>query len=127
VLEPGPLAVQANMMQTRVVILSAHSLFAEGIARRLQEYLQLAKLEIVDPRHLDAMAQISAARPSIVILDVTDSKVTQFCPLSNLLLSFPELRVICLDPQQDQIQVVTGEKRKAVEVRDLAEVIEQSI
>lgn len=115
------------MMQTRVVILSGHSLFAEGIARRLQEYLQLAKFEIVDPRHLDAMAQISAARPSIVILDVTDSKVTQFCPLSKLLLSFPELRVICLDPQQDQIQVVTGEKRKAVEVRDLAEVIEQSI
>lgn len=126
-LEPDPLAVQANMMQTRVVILSGHSLFAEGIARRLQEYLQLAKFEIVDPRHLDAMAQISAARPSIVILDVTDSKVTQFCPLSKLLLSFPELRVICLDPQQDQIQVVTGEKRKAVEVRDLAEVIEQSI
>lgn len=114
-------------MQTSVIILSSHSLLAEGIARRLQEYLQSADLEIVDPRQADALARIGTLQPSIVILDTTDSEVAEHCPLGKLLLSFPEVRVICLDPQGDQIQVVTGEKRKVVEVRDLAEVIEQSV
>lgn len=115
------------IMQTNIVILSGHSLFAEGIARRLRQYLQLVDLQILDPRRADVMTQISAVRPSILILDVTDSKVAQHCPLGRLLFSFPEITVICLDPQQNQIQVVTGEKRKVDEVRDLAEVIEQSI
>jgi len=115
------------MVPTRIVILSGQSLFAEGIASRLRQYLQLVKLEIVNPQGPDPMGQIAAARPSIAILDVTDSGVTQSHSLSKLLLSFPELKIICLDPQQEQIQVVTSEQRAVVEVRDLVEVIELHI
>lgn len=111
------------MVRTRVVVLSGQSLLAEGIASRLRQYLQLVEFEIVDPRQPDAVAQITAARPSIVILDVTDPGVTRFRSLSKLLLSFPKLRIICLDPQHEQIQVVTSEQHPAVEVRDLAEAI----
>jgi len=110
---------------TSVVILSGRSLFAEGIARRLGQYLDFVQLEIVDPRRQDVMAWLQASQPSVVILDATDAEVTQLCPLTRLLLSIPQLRVICLDPQRDEIQVVTGETRKAVEVRDLVAVIEQ--
>ncbi len=113
-------------MQTRVVILSGHSLFAEGVANRLRQYLQQVELEIVDPRQPDVMLQVAAARPSIVILDMTDTVVTRFCSLSKLLRSLPALKVIRLDPQQEQIQIVTSEQRSAVEVHDLVEVIEQS-
>ena len=113
------------MVQTRVVILSDQSLFAEGIASRLRQYLQLVELEVVDPRQPDAMAQVTAARPSVVILDVTYSGDTQVCSLGNLLLSFPKLKVICLDLQQEQIQVVTSEQHTAVEVRDLVEEIKE--
>ncbi len=114
------------MGQMCVVILSGRSLFAEGIASRLREHLQLAEFEIVDPRQPDAMAQIAAAQPSIVILDGTDSGVTQFYFLSKLLFSFPKLKVICLDPQQEQIQVVSSEQHPALKVRDLVEVINRS-
>ncbi len=113
-------------MQASIVILSVHALLAAGIASRLKEHLQPAALEIVDPRQGDAMAQISAIQPSVVILDTTDSEAARRCPLDRLLLALPELKLICIDPHGNQVQVVTGEKRKAVDVADLAEVIEQS-
>jgi DNA-binding NarL/FixJ family response regulator len=113
-------------MQICVVILSGQALFAEGIASRLRQYLQLEELEIVDAGRPDAMAQIAAVRLSVVILDVTDSEVTELCPLSQLLFAFPKLKVICLNPQQAQVQVVTSKRHAAVDVRDLAAVIEWS-
>ena len=110
-------------MRTCVVILSGHSLFAEGVASRLRQHLRQLKLEIVDARLPDAMAQITAAQPSAVIVDVTDPEITQLCLVSRLQFALPGLKVICLDAQQDQIQVLTSEHRPADQVRDLIEVI----
>ena len=112
-------------MRTCVVILSSYLLFAEGIVSRLRQYLRLADLEIVDPRQPDAIDQIAVVQPSVVILDSRDSGITRFCPLSQLLRSFPELLIIYLDPERDQAQVVTSERCPAVRVRDLAEVIDR--
>jgi DNA-binding NarL/FixJ family response regulator len=113
-------------VQPCVVILSAQPLFAEGVANRLRQYLQHTELEIVDPREPDAMTQIVTIQPAIMLLDVTDSEATRFCSLSKIWLSLPALKIIRLDPQHGQIQVVTSEQRPAVEVRDLIEVIETS-
>ena len=110
-------------MRICVVILSGQLLFAEGVASRILEYLQNVELEIVDPRQPDAMAQIVNARPTVVLLDDSDHEVTRLFSLSKLLRSFPGLKVIRLDLQQGQIQVVTSEQRPAVEVRDLIEAI----
>lgn len=111
-------------MRIRVVILSSHLLFAEAIAGRLHQHLEQITHKIVDPRQPDAMTELVAARPAIVILDVTDTEVNQLCSLSQLLLSLPGGKVIRLDPQQEQIQVVTSKQQPVVEVRDLIEVIE---
>ncbi|MEW5958305.1 MAG: hypothetical protein AB1801_11305, partial [Chloroflexota bacterium] len=59
-------------MRAYVVIVSTHSLFAEGVASRLRQYLEQTQFEIVNPRQPNAMTQITAAHPAIVILDVTD-------------------------------------------------------
>ncbi|MFQ5577154.1 MAG: hypothetical protein ACE5G8_09240 [Anaerolineae bacterium] len=107
-----------------VAILSGHSLFADGVASRLRQILQNVKLIVVDPAQTDAATRIIAAQPAIIILDVTDTEVTQTFSLSKLLLSLPTLKVIRLDPQRDQIQVVTSVQHPAVEVSDLVEVIE---
>jgi hypothetical protein len=114
-------------MQPRTVILSGQSLFAEGLANLLRQYLLGAEIGIVDPRQPDAMAQIVAARPSAVILDGTDSEVGRLCSLSGLLLAAPELKVIVLNPSEDRAQIVTSEQRPTASVRDLAKVIEQSV
>jgi len=110
-------------VQICVVILSGQLLFAEGVASRILEYLHNVELEIVDPRQPDAMAQIVDARPTVVLLDDSDPEVTRLFSLSKLLRSFPGLKVIRLDPQLGQIQVVTSEQRPVVEVRDLIEAI----
>ena len=113
------------MVRTRVVILSGYSLFAEGVANRLQQYLQLVEFEVLDPRRPDAIIQIAAVEPTVVILDSSDTGVPQFCSLSNLLLAFPQLEVICLDSQHEQIQVVTSVQHPMANVRDLVGVIDQ--
>ncbi len=110
---------------SRVVILSSRSLFVEGIASRLKQQMAL-ELLTVDSRQDDALAQVIAARPTAVILDATDPDVTRHCPLSKLLSAMPSLKVIRLDPQQEQVQVVSSEQRPVGEVRDLIEVIEPS-
>ena len=110
-------------MRICIVILSSHQLFAEGVASRIREYLQNVELEIVDPRQPDAMAQITAAQPTAVLLDDSDPEVSRHLSLSQLLRALPRCKVIRLDPQQDQIQVVTSEQRPAVQVSDLIEAI----
>lgn len=72
------------------------------------------------------MAQIIAAQPSIVILDVADAEATRLCSLSELLLLLPTLKVIRLDPRREEIQVVTSEQLSAFDVRDLVEVIKRA-
>jgi len=81
------------------------------------------ELEVVDVRQLDALAQIIAARPSAVIMDATDPEVARLGLLSRLPLVLPKLKLICLDSQQEQIQVVTSEQLPADQVRDLLDVI----
>ena len=115
------------MIQARIVILSGQSLFAEGVANGLRQYLQLAEIEIVDPRQPDAMAQIATAQPSAVILDGNAAGETRSCSLSGLLLAFPELKLIFLNSREDQAQVVTSERHLTARIRDLAQVIEQSV
>ncbi len=113
-------------MRRRIIILSGYSLFAEGVANRLQEYLQQAEFEIVDPKEPDAIAQITAAQPSVLILDVSDVEVARFYSLNKLLRLLPQLKIIRLDPQREQIQVVTSRQFPVTEVNDLIEVIKQA-
>jgi len=110
-----------------IVILSSQLLFAEGVAQRLRQQLQHPTLTIVNPGLPNAMAKLLAAQPSVIILDVADPKVQRLYCLSELLLLLPVTRIIRLDPQQNQLQLVISEQHPASEVRDLVEVIEQVI
>ena len=114
-------------MQTRVVILSSYMLFAEGIASRLRQYPRMVDIEIVDPLQPDVIAQIEASQPSIVILAGSDAGARQACSLSELLDLLPELRIICLNPEQNQAQVVTSEQCPLGKVHDLVEVIDRLV
>lgn len=111
-------------MRTQVVILSGHSLFAEGVASRLKKYLDRLDLQVVDIDGQDVISKIVSLNPATVILDATDAETTNLVPLSELLKALPGVSMICLDPQQSQVQVVTSEERILGEVKDLIEVIQ---
>ena len=113
-------------MRTRVVILSGHSLFAEGVASRLKKHLDRLDLQVVDINEEDVLSKVVSLKPATVILDAMDSERNNPLPLSKLLKALPGVTVIRLDPQQTQVQVVTSEERMLGEVKDLIEVIEES-
>lgn len=107
------------MGRRRIVILSGQSLFAEGIASRLKEYPQEVNVAVVDPKAPECFALISAHKPSVIILDASDGITSKMCPLNRLLTLVPDLKIIHLDSQKEQVQVVTSEQHKAAEVADL--------
>jgi hypothetical protein len=93
------------------VILSSGSVFVEGIASRLRQQLKSNTVCTVDSRQADALEQVVAAQPAIIIAEATDTYMEQVCPLNSLLAALPQLTVIRLDLQQEQMQVVTSEQR----------------
>ena len=112
------------MTRTSVVILSGHTLFAEGVATRLGKQTDRVKLHVVDSSQENALEQVSSVQPAAVILDATDPDATRNCPLTSLFQALPAVRVIRLDPQSSQIQVVTSQRRQAADIAELIDVIQ---
>jgi hypothetical protein len=105
------------------VILSSHSLFVEGVATRLHQYLASSEIETIDAREADAIDRVIAARPGIVILETTDREPEPFESLSTLLSTLAPLTIIRLDREQKSIQVVTSKQQVIGQVSDLIDMI----
>ena len=113
-------------MSKRLVILSNHTLFAEGVASRLLQYPERVDLRFVDPQQADYLEQIQKIRPSVVIMDAADTDCTQCCTLCDLLMALVNVTIIRLEVQSNDIQIVTSSQRPLTEVRDIIEIVEQS-
>ena len=113
-------------LRTRVVILSGHSLFAEGVASRLKKHLDRIDLQVVDINLEDVLSKLVSLKPATVILDAMDAETRNLIPLSKLLKALPAVTIIRLDPQHTRVQVVTSKEHKLGEVKDLIKVIHES-
>ncbi|HUS84668.1 MAG TPA: hypothetical protein VMX56_05955 [Anaerolineales bacterium] len=111
------------MSLSRVVVLSSHSLYAEGVLTRLKAHAPAIELHVVDADETDAVNQIIAIEPTAVIMDASDKDANAHCPLGMLLRDLPDLRVIRLDPISNGFQVVTSEHHEAEEVQDLLAIL----
>lgn len=108
---------------SRVVILTLHSLFVEGVAARLRQQLPANEVQTVDAGDPRATSQVIAAQPRFVILDVTDNGVERWCSLGALLSTLTTLTVLRLDPDHDHLQVVTSMQKAVGQLQDLVEMI----
>ena len=113
-------------MPNRIVILSGHSLFAEGVASRLRQYPQRVDVRFVDPQQLDYVDQITAIQPSAVIIDAADTDTTQCCVLCDLLSALENVTIVRLEVQKKDIRVITSVRQQFDEVRDILDIIDQS-
>lgn len=111
------------MIKPTVVVLTSHTLYAEGVTSRLQARADSLDLNIVDARNSTAMEEIINLAPQAVIVDVSDTEASLNCPINQLLASLPKLKIIRLDPEQAGFQLVTSAQHVAHEVEDLLEVI----
>lgn len=108
---------------TPVVILSSQSLLTEGVAASLRQVLGGQTLQVFDPQSAEALTQIIAARPEIVILEGNPASARPDCKLEALVSALPAVTIVRLDPDHNQVQVVTSYSRQLTQVRDLLDVI----
>ena len=114
------------MSQIRVVILSSRSIFAEGVASRLRQHLETTDIDVIDIRQQTALDRVIDDQPSTVILDASDPEVADGGWLDTLLSALPKLQVVCLDPLQDRMQVVTSRQRPVGQVDELIDIIKSN-
>ena len=106
---------------SRVVILTLHSLFVEGVAARLRQHFPANEIQAVDAGEPAALSQVIVAKPAFVILAETDNDVE--CLVSALLNTLTTVTVLRLDPEHDHIQVVTSKQQTVGHLRELVEMI----
>lgn len=112
-------------MQTRVVILSGTSLFAEGIASRLRQHPDRIALEVMDSQKPEVIDHISSSRPSAVLVDANSLDPELMCLVTKLQLRQPDLKIVWLDSEKDRVQLMSSEQLHVAQVHDLLEMIEQ--
>lgn len=91
------------------MVLTAHSMFTEGVATRLRQHLDQIDLFVVDSGEPDCLTKVKQARPTVILLEANDENTERFCPLGEILEAGPDVRVIRLDPDLDRIHVVTSQ------------------
>jgi hypothetical protein len=123
--QPG--GIEAYLSAASIVILSSGSVFVESIASRLRQQLAASKFQTIDSRQADALQQVIAAQPALVIAEAADNRLEQVCPLNSLLAALPKLTVIRLDAQQERMQVVTSEHRPSSGMNGLIAVIQSAV
>ena len=111
------------MSLSRVVVLSSHSLYTEGVLSRLKAHSNALKLHVVDADQMDALDQVIVIQPTAVIVDASDKDVNAHCPLGRLLRDLPDVRIIRLDPVNKGFQLVTSEQHEAEEVQELLAIL----
>ncbi|MCC7360065.1 MAG: hypothetical protein IT317_11340 [Anaerolineales bacterium] len=105
------------------MILSGRSLFAEGMATRLGQFLRPDELTRVDARDPHALQAVIAAQPAAVLLEAGDETVTQLDPLPGLLAALPTLRIVQLDARGHDVQVITSARRTVDQAQDLIAIL----
>jgi hypothetical protein len=112
-----------EILRMRIVILKGNSLLTEGVISRLMQNPDPPGFLVVDLRQLDALVQVVAAKPSVLILDETDSGVGKSL-WEELWLNLPTLKVVLLDPQSVHVRMVQWDQQQAIDVNSLIHAIE---
>ena len=115
-----------SMMDSKIAILTDHSLLAEGLISRLRGYLDSLELQVFDVNQADVLTQIVAFHPSVIILEEIEPQQFETCSLKRMLSLLPNLMVIYLRLGEQNIQVIESEQYPAKEVREVVDIIRQS-
>ena len=110
----------------RVVILSSHSLYTEGVASRLREYPQDVDVRFVDPQQQGYIERVRSIQPAAIVINALDSNNSLNCLLCDLLISFSTVMIILIGSQLGDIQIITSRQHPLNQVRELIEIIENS-
>ena len=114
------------MKISKIAILTGHSLLADGIISRLQEFPERLELRVFDNNEPNLMADIETFHPLAVILEENAALRLETCSLNQLLNILPSLIIIYLRLGQSKVQVIQSEQFPANGVGELVDIINQS-
>ena len=113
-------------MESRIAILTAHSLLADGLVSRLRDYPEVAELKVFDGRTPDVLHQLAAFKPLVLILEEDEASSANATSLKQILAVLPSLLVIYLHLGRPEVQVIQSEPYPANGVKELLEIIRLS-
>jgi hypothetical protein len=105
-------------MGNKILILTGHSLFTDGVISKLLNSPLAGKFDVVDLRQPDPLQAVIEANPDYVILDETDPELTEQLK-SELFTAVSHLKVIFLDPQKNHLRVLQCEEYDNSQIWDL--------
>ena len=113
-------------MESKIAILTGHSLLADGLVSRLRDYPEAAELKVFDGQEADILNQLIAFKPSVLILEEEETQSNNACSLKKILALLPNLLVIYLHLGRPEVQVIQSEQCPANGVKELLEIIRLS-
>lgn len=83
----------------------------EGVASRLGDHADRIQLVTVSPQEEDLIGRLVAVQPDAIILDASDPDGGGACPMMEMLRRIPEARIILLDTERSDFQVIRSQRR----------------
>jgi DNA polymerase/3'-5' exonuclease PolX len=113
-------------MESKIAILTAHSLLADGLISRLHDYPEAAELKVFNGQEPDVLNQLIAFKPQVLILEEEETQSSNTVSLKQILAILPTLLVIYLHLGRPEVQVIQSEQCPAPGVKELLEIIRLS-
>ena len=113
-------------MESKIAILTAHSLLADGLVSRLRDYPEVSELKVFDGRTPDVLNQLAAFKPLVLILEEDEASSANATSLKQILAVLPSLLVLYLHLGRPEVQVIQSEQCPANGVKELLEIIRLS-
>jgi hypothetical protein len=107
-----------ELAEHRVLVLYSDSLMAQGVEAMLRKLPSLETVA-VDIDQPDAIEQARAAHPDVVVVDLTELRGPCQEIFLRLLDEFPTLRVVCLHPEGNVLDVFRKQRVYIHQAQDL--------
>jgi hypothetical protein len=102
----------------RVLVLYSGSLIAQGVGAMLRE-LSLVETAAIDIEEPEALERARATQPNVVVVDMSELRGPCQAVFLDLLDEFPTLRVVCLRPEGDTVDVFHKQRVHVRQTQDL--------
>jgi len=116
--------MQAIFGHLRIVVLLHQSLLAWGIACRLMEFGEAAKVSIVDSEGPEIQKILQELLPEAIILDSSDSGICERSSFPKLFEWLPEAKIICLDHTSNMAHVFTSQEVPVASTKELLNILQ---
>jgi len=102
----------------RVLVLYSGSLIAQGVGAMLRK-LSLVETAAIDIEEPDALERARATQPDVIVVDMSELRGPCQELFLDLLDEFPTLRVVCLRPEGDTVDVFQKQRVYVRQAQDL--------